>query len=105
DRRPHRGSALPRPVRLLTATRPRHPGPPRPTPPGRPDRAGRRSRRGGGSVATKDVIALTPKMPDTWALLAGLYAGGPDATVTAGHGGAVLRRSEERRVGYESGSH
>src|SRR5690606_29244416 len=91
DRRPHRGSALPRPVRLLTATRPRHPGPPRPTPPGRPDRAGRRSRRGGGSVVTKDVIALTPKMPDTWALLAGLYAGGPDATVTAGHGGAVLR--------------
>src|SRR5690606_15556123 len=62
-----------------------------PISPGRPDRAGRRSRRGGGSVVTKDVIALTPKMPDTWALLAGLYAGGPDATVTAGHGGAVLR--------------
>ncbi|MFJ9666936.1 DUF6177 family protein [Streptomyces sp. NPDC101219] len=40
---------------------------------------------------TKDVIALTPKMPDTWALLAGLYAGGPDAAVTAGSGGAVLR--------------
>ncbi|WGD42855.1 DUF6177 family protein [Streptomyces cathayae] len=40
---------------------------------------------------TKDVIALTPKMPDTWALLAGLYAAGPEAGVTAGSGGAVLR--------------
>lgn len=40
---------------------------------------------------TKDVIALTPKMPDTWALLAGLYAGGPEAAVTAGSAGAVLR--------------
>ncbi|MFG2571232.1 DUF6177 family protein [Streptomyces sp. NPDC048481] len=40
---------------------------------------------------TKDVIALTPKMPDTWALLAGLYAGGPRTHVTAGSEGAVLR--------------
>ncbi|MEV0303250.1 DUF6177 family protein [Streptomyces prasinus] len=40
---------------------------------------------------TKDVIALTPTMPDTWALLAGLYAAGPEAGVTAGSGGAVLR--------------
>ncbi|WND37489.1 DUF6177 family protein [Streptomyces sp. BB1-1-1] len=40
---------------------------------------------------TKDVIALTPKMPDTWALLAGLYAGGPEAALTAGSQGAVLR--------------
>ncbi|MGW2616192.1 DUF6177 family protein [Streptomyces sp. NPDC001500] len=40
---------------------------------------------------TKDVIALTPKMPDTWALLAGLYAGGPLTRVTAGSEGAVLR--------------
>lgn len=40
---------------------------------------------------TKDVIALTPRMPDTWALLAGLYAGGPEAAVTAGSQGAVLR--------------
>lgn len=40
---------------------------------------------------TKDVIALTPKMPDTWALLAGLYAGGPEAAVTAEARGAVLR--------------
>ncbi|MFJ3552154.1 MULTISPECIES: DUF6177 family protein [Streptomyces] len=30
-------------------------------------------------------------MPDTWALLAGLYAGGPEAVVTAGSEGAVLR--------------
>ncbi|MEU0671804.1 DUF6177 family protein [Streptomyces sp. NPDC006172] len=40
---------------------------------------------------TKDVIALTPRMPDVWALLAGLYAGGPEARVTAGSEGAVLR--------------
>ncbi|WP_316754197.1 DUF6177 family protein [Streptomyces herbicida] len=40
---------------------------------------------------TKDVIALTPKMPDTWALLAGLYAGGPGLDVSAGADGAVLR--------------
>lgn len=40
---------------------------------------------------TKDVIALTPKMPDTWALLAGLYAGGAGTHVTAGSEGAVLR--------------
>lgn len=40
---------------------------------------------------TKDVIALTPTMPDTWALLAGLYAGGPDLEVGAAHDGAVLQ--------------
>ncbi|MFE9573990.1 DUF6177 family protein [Streptomyces sp. NPDC006692] len=40
---------------------------------------------------TKDVIALTPKMPDTWALLAGLYAGGPGLTVDTGHDGAVVQ--------------
>ncbi|MFI6687053.1 DUF6177 family protein [Streptomyces sp. NPDC050485] len=40
---------------------------------------------------TKDVIALTPKMPDTWALLAGLYAGGPDLAVDTGHDGAVVQ--------------
>jgi hypothetical protein len=42
---------------------------------------------------TKDVIALTPRMPDTWALLAGLYAGGSATHVTAGSEGAVLRLS------------
>jgi hypothetical protein len=40
---------------------------------------------------TKDVIALTPKMPDTWALLAGLYAGGPDLDITAAADGAVIQ--------------
>ncbi|MEU9102373.1 DUF6177 family protein [Streptomyces sp. NPDC048361] len=40
---------------------------------------------------TKDVIALTPKMPDTWALLAGLYAGGPGLTVDTGDDGAVVQ--------------
>ncbi|TQK44364.1 hypothetical protein FBY35_5867 [Streptomyces sp. SLBN-118] len=40
---------------------------------------------------TKDVIALTPRMPDTWALLAGLYAGGPDLDVTATADGAVIQ--------------
>ncbi|MFI1563048.1 DUF6177 family protein [Streptomyces sp. NPDC020490] len=39
---------------------------------------------------TKDVIALTRKMPDTWTLLAGLYAGGPGADLSAGADGAVL---------------
>lgn len=40
---------------------------------------------------TKDVIALTPKMPDTWALLAGLYAGGPGLAVDTGNDGAVVQ--------------
>ncbi|MEW2495341.1 DUF6177 family protein [Streptomyces nodosus] len=39
---------------------------------------------------TKDVIALTPKMPDLNTLLAGLYAGGPDLGVnTTAHGAVV----------------
>ncbi|CAM5512335.1 DUF6177 family protein [Streptomyces abikoensis] len=42
---------------------------------------------------TKDVIALTPRMPDTWALLAGLYAGGPDLGAEPSHDGAVIRLS------------
>ncbi|MEU1037111.1 DUF6177 family protein [Streptomyces sp. NPDC005907] len=40
---------------------------------------------------TKDVIALTPKMPDVWALLTGLYAGGPDLGVSAAADGAVIQ--------------
>lgn len=40
---------------------------------------------------TKDVIALTPEMPDTWALLAGLYAGGPGLDVSATADGAVIQ--------------
>ena len=85
-----RGPAVPGPVRVRAAAGPRVPGPPRPPPPARPDRprapAGR-SR----ALVTKDVIALTPKMPDTWALLAGLYAGGPGLTVDTGHDGAVVQ--------------
>ncbi|MFF2652568.1 DUF6177 family protein [Streptomyces sp. NPDC058045] len=47
---------------------------------------------------TKDVIALTPRMPDTRTLLAGLYAGGPDLTVGTLADGAViqLRASDGR---------
>jgi hypothetical protein len=47
---------------------------------------------------TKDVIALTPKMPDAWALLAGLYAAGPGTDVSSTAGGAVLHlRSPDGR--------
>lgn len=40
---------------------------------------------------TKDVIALTPKMPDLPTLLAGLYAGGPDIGVRTLADGAVVQ--------------
>ncbi|WP_328879084.1 DUF6177 family protein [Streptomyces sp. NBC_00299] len=40
---------------------------------------------------TKDVIALTPKMPDLPTLLAGLYAGGPDLGVQTTADGAVVQ--------------
>ncbi|KOG29459.1 hypothetical protein ADK35_01820 [Streptomyces viridochromogenes] len=40
---------------------------------------------------TKDVIALTPKMPDLPTLLAGLYAGGPDIGVNTTADGAVVQ--------------
>ncbi|MET9035671.1 DUF6177 family protein [Streptomyces mirabilis] len=40
---------------------------------------------------TKDVIALTLKMPDTWALLSGLYAGGPGVDIAAAADGAVIQ--------------
>ncbi|MGW7252971.1 DUF6177 family protein [Streptomyces sp. NPDC054834] len=40
---------------------------------------------------TKDVIALTPKMPDLRTLLAGLYAGGPDLGVDTTADGAVVQ--------------
>ncbi|MCK8432099.1 hypothetical protein G3I77_03380 [Streptomyces sp. D2-8] len=40
---------------------------------------------------TKDVIALTPKMPDLPTLLAGLYAGGPDLGVNTTTEGAVVQ--------------
>ncbi|MDI9834460.1 DUF6177 family protein [Streptomyces sp. KAU_LT] len=40
---------------------------------------------------TKDVIALTPRMPDLPTLLAGLYAGGPDLGVSTTADGAVVQ--------------
>ncbi|MFE1308413.1 DUF6177 family protein [Streptomyces sp. NPDC058755] len=40
---------------------------------------------------TKDVIALTEKMPHTPALLAALHAGGPDLSLTADDDGAVIQ--------------
>ncbi|TGA88451.1 DUF6177 family protein, partial [Streptomyces sp. MZ04] len=40
---------------------------------------------------TKDVIALTPKMPDTWTVMAGLGAAGPDAELTAAADDAVIQ--------------
>lgn len=40
---------------------------------------------------TKDVIALTPQMPDLPTLLAGLYAGGPDLGVNTTADGAVVQ--------------
>ncbi|GAA3834648.1 hypothetical protein GCM10022403_079300 [Streptomyces coacervatus] len=40
---------------------------------------------------TKDVIALTEKMPDTRSLLAALHAGGPELNLTATDDGAVIQ--------------
>ncbi|MFD5907657.1 DUF6177 family protein [Streptomyces massasporeus] len=40
---------------------------------------------------TKDVIALTPEMPDLPTLLAGLYAGGPDLGVNTTADGAIVQ--------------
>ncbi|MFC7303508.1 DUF6177 family protein [Streptomyces monticola] len=40
---------------------------------------------------TKDIIALTEKMPDPMAILAGLYAGGPELTAETLHDGAVIQ--------------
>ncbi|MGD3112455.1 DUF6177 family protein [Streptomyces sp. YGL11-2] len=40
---------------------------------------------------TKDVIALTPRMPDPGAMLAGLISGGPDKLVGTTGEGAVVR--------------
>jgi hypothetical protein len=40
---------------------------------------------------TKDVIALTPEMPDLPTLLAGLFAGGPDLGVNTTADGAVVQ--------------
>ncbi|NUK32195.1 hypothetical protein HRW12_00085 [Streptomyces lunaelactis] len=40
---------------------------------------------------TKDVIALTPQMPDIRTILAGLYAGGPDVAINTTADGAVIQ--------------
>lgn len=40
---------------------------------------------------TKDVIALTQRMPDPWTMLAGLLSGGPDKLVDTVGEGAVVR--------------
>jgi hypothetical protein len=40
---------------------------------------------------TKDVIALTPKMPNVWALMTSLYAGGSDLDLSAAADGAVVQ--------------
>ncbi|MFD7993548.1 hypothetical protein ACFV3Q_17915, partial [Streptomyces mexicanus] len=40
---------------------------------------------------TKDVIALTERMPDAWSVLAGLLAGGPDLHVRSAAEGAVVQ--------------
>ncbi|MGX7761010.1 DUF6177 family protein [Streptomyces angustmyceticus] len=40
---------------------------------------------------TKDVIALTQRMPDPWTMLAGLLSGGPDKLMDTAGDGAVVR--------------
>lgn len=45
---------------------------------------------------TKDVIALTQRMPEPWAVLAGLLSGGPDKLVNATGEGAVIQLCDEQ---------
>ncbi|MGA5554949.1 DUF6177 family protein [Streptomyces lavendulocolor] len=45
---------------------------------------------------TKDVIALTERMPDPWAVLAGLLSGGPDKLVDTAGEDAVVRLCDEQ---------
>ncbi|MFJ3587850.1 DUF6177 family protein [Streptomyces sp. NBC_01259] len=45
---------------------------------------------------TKDVIALTPRMPDAWSVLAGLLSGGPDKLVDITGEGAVVQLCDAR---------
>ncbi|MYT18352.1 hypothetical protein YWIDRAFT_08053 [Streptomyces sp. SceaMP-e96] len=45
---------------------------------------------------TKDVIALTQRMPDPSAMLAGLLSGGPDKLVDTAGEGAVVRLCDEQ---------
>ncbi|MFF9814277.1 DUF6177 family protein [Streptomyces sp. NPDC014006] len=50
-----------------------------------------RSLRTESKHMSQDVIALTPRMPDTKSLLAALHAGGPDLRVNRAGGGAVAQ--------------
>ncbi|GAA4671963.1 hypothetical protein GCM10023347_27480 [Streptomyces chumphonensis] len=43
---------------------------------------------------TKDVIALTERMPDSWTLLAGLLSGGPDTHLATVADGAVVQLTD-----------
>ncbi|MFD6974103.1 DUF6177 family protein [Streptomyces sp. NPDC059979] len=45
---------------------------------------------------TKDVIALTPRMPEPWTVLVGLLSGGPDKLVNATGEGAVIQLCDEQ---------
>ncbi|MED7947984.1 DUF6177 family protein [Streptomyces sp. BE303] len=45
---------------------------------------------------TKDVITLTPRMPDPWSVLAGLLAGGPDKLVNTAGEDAVIQLCDEQ---------
>ncbi|MFE2928176.1 DUF6177 family protein [Streptomyces goshikiensis] len=45
---------------------------------------------------TKDVIALTPRMPQPWSVLAGLLSGGPDKLVDIAGEGAVVQLCDEQ---------
>ncbi|MBT2457688.1 DUF6177 family protein [Streptomyces sp. ISL-86] len=45
---------------------------------------------------TKDVIALTERMPDPWTVLAGLLSGGPDKLVGTEGDGAVVQLCDEQ---------
>ncbi|MEU8891911.1 DUF6177 family protein [Streptomyces sp. NPDC048442] len=45
---------------------------------------------------TTDVVALTPKMPDPWSVLAGLLSGGPDRRVRPAGDGAVIQLCDEQ---------
>ncbi|WP_329195806.1 MULTISPECIES: DUF6177 family protein [unclassified Streptomyces] len=45
---------------------------------------------------TKDVVALTERMPDPWTVLAGLLSGGPDKLVNAAAERAVVQLCDEQ---------
>ncbi len=110
--RPERGTALSRRVRLPTGAGSRCVRSPRPVEPPDPDgvradltywtkqrpRPPTDDEGPDDHPMTKDVIALTPRMPDPWAVLAGLLSGGPDKLVgTRGEGAVVQLCDREGR--------